>query len=64
MASARPSHRRKIGKDMLAVWTQRCAKLWRLETGADCGSCPDYDECERQADRRIAGMYKNGRRPG
>jgi hypothetical protein len=49
----RPPRERPLHKDMLLVWTERCAKLFRLETGQDCGGCPDYDECQRQADRRI-----------
>lgn len=62
MTAGRPAHQHEPRKDILLVWTERCAREFQRETGADCGSCPDKDECQRQADRRIGGMAKNGRR--
>lgn len=48
-------------KDMLLIWTERCAAWYRHETGDGCDSCPDLRECEYQADKRINRMFQGGR---
>lgn len=57
MTRGRPAHAALPRRDMLEIWAGRCSSQFTLETGGNCLTCPDREECQRQADRFISGWF-------